>query len=342
MKNSKRTIACLIVGLVILALGAQWLLGRIANRNISKSIVIEQLEKVTGYHVTIQGPLHWHFSLQPSIGIEKIIFSSDKEGKEKIIVVDSASLRLHLLAIFHPAGNTEAADFSFEHWQQNQINFSSGSTHIDYKNQQLIFSKFSAQFYQGHVNGDAHIDLSTVTPKITISLEASQVEISDLLSDIVHNALVSGKAQLNADLTSQGKNAAEFIEHLSGKFTLQAKNGRLNAIHLDPSQKSIDAFDALTINATVENGIATTTSKIMAKNYHSNGKGTINLIAQTLNLHFDTYYDRSKNTKEIAIPAEITGPIASPTIVIDLSQSIQQFLSTNRQKFQDKIHRFLR
>lgn len=339
MKNSKRVIIGLIVGLVILTLSAQWLLGKIANQNISKSILIEQLEKVTGYDVAIQGPLHWHFSLRPSIGIEKITFSSNKE---QVIVVDGANLRLQLLAIFNPTDHSEDAEFSFEHWQQNQVKFSNGSTHIDYKNKQLIFSKFSAQFYQGHINGNAHIDLNTSTPEITLTLEASQVEISELLKDIAHNPLISGKANLKANLTSQGKDATQFIEHLNGKVSLQAKSGQMNAIHLDPSRKNIDVFDTLTIDAILKNGIANTTSKILAKNYHSNGKGTINLIAQTLNLHFDTYYDRSKNTKEIAIPVEISGPIASPVITIDFSQPIQQFLNSDRKTaLKNKIHRFL-
>ncbi len=376
MSKFKKISIGLLISFIVLFLVGYILLDRAATANLPKQLIIEKLETLTGNDVTIRGELHWHFSLHPSVVIEEITLTSDDE---QIITLKNVNLKIQLSSLFEKPPLLESlqidqlsyknknaqislltavkikkpaeysAEISFQQWQQNQLRFSNGQSHVEIKNNTFILSKFSADFYQGNIQGNAKIDFNNSSPKIDITLNANQAEISGILSDIAHSAYVSGKMDVTADFSSQGKNSSEFIENLNGKTSILVKNGKLNTIHLDQLMpvlvssppKDIDVFSTLQADALIINGTADTTLKLLAKNYRSQGTGKINLIKQTLNLHFDSYYTRSEKTKEIAIPAEISGPIDSPEISVDISQPLNQFFKSDRKSLSEKIKKLL-
>lgn len=327
MTKSKKILVCLIAGLIILALVVQLTLNKIISKHISKTIIIEQLEKVTGYHVTIDGPLQWHYSLHPGLGLEKITF---KSNDDQIIQLESTTINIQLLPLFK---KHFVIDFNFQQWQQNQLHFSNGTGHIDFENNFLTLSKFNAHFYQGTITGEAKVDLNSTEPTFNINLKTDQVEISGLLKDIAQSASVSGKMNAQATLNSYGTNATDFIDHLNGNISALVKKGKLNTIHFSQFIPNIvDIFDDLKINSRVTNGIANTNIELLEKNYRASGKGNINFNQESLNLKLNVYYTNAQQTKNIAIPVGISGQIASPSISVDVTQPLNQILKTNRKK----------
>jgi len=317
------------------------LLQKILSTKVTKSYITHQLEINTGYHVVIFDPLQWHYSIHPTLTLEKVIFSI---GKIDFIKLENVKVSLELLPLLK---GQFSVDFSFKKWQQNQLHFSNGAGHLDYNNKLLVLSHFKSKFYQGSIQSEAKIDLSTEsTPKFKIKVHTSRVEIKSLLGDIADSKSVSGKMNTDADFTSQGKTPVEFIRHLNGRITVVITNGELITIHLgkyipnmnDESGKiSADIFEKLKITAPLLHGVARTTITLRAKNYYSEGKGKINLNNQSLDVRLNTYLTGAKSKKNIAIPATLTGPISSPEISVEITEPLKQLFKSDGRPLSIKI-----
>lgn len=327
----------LILSFIIIFCLGYWCVEKMITANISKASIAQKLEAVTGYHVVITGELHWHYSLHPSLTLEKITFTSEKSD---IIILKNADIRLHLLSLLQKLFDV---DFNFDDWQQNQLHFSKGTAHIEFKNNQLDITHFQSQFYQGNLEGSARVDLTQENPKFDITAGVNQIEIDNLLSDIAQSASISGKMNATTHLISQGKNAEQFINNINGDLLIHVNNGKLNTIHLgnvipDLRFKNADFFDDLNINAPIKNGIANISLVLSAKNYHADGKGQINFNNQNLNMILNAYYTRSEQTKNIAIPINISGAIASPNVSVDLGKPLSELLKENGVKLKNNIN----
>ncbi len=325
----------LCMGLLFCA--AYWIAEKMITANISKAAITQKLETMTGYHVVISGELHWHYSLRPSLDLDKITFFSEAN---EIISLKNARISMALLPLLQ---KLVSIDFSFQEWQQNQLHFLNGKAHIEFENNVLNLTGFESQFYQGKIAGHASVDLNNAAPEFNISLNATQVEIANLLKDIAQSASVSGKMNATTHLISQGEDAEQFIKHLNGELSVDVDNGKLHTIHLGNVIPSLpitgaDFFDHLKINAPIENGIANTTITLLAKNYHADGKGEINFNNQSLNITLKAYYTRAQQTKNIAIPITVSGAIASPSVSVDLAKPLSQLFNSNGIKIQDKIN----
>ena len=336
MSKSRKIFFSIILCVLVLFCAAYWVVERMITANISKAAITQKLEAATGYHVVISGELHWQYSLRPSLDLDKITFSS---AANEMILLKNAHISIALLPLLQ---KLFSIDFSFQEWQQNQLHFTKGKAHIEFENNVLNLTEFESQFYQGKINGKAQVDLNSTLPKFDITLASTQVEIANLLEDIAQSSSVSGKMNATTHLISQGENAEQFIKNLNGDLLLNIENGKLNTIHLGgiiPGlSQNADFFDHLKINAPIKNGIANATITLLAKNYHADGKGNINLNNQTLNIKLNAYYTRAQQTKNMAIPVTISGAIASPSVSVDLTKPLGELLNSNGIKLKNKLN----
>jgi uncharacterized protein involved in outer membrane biogenesis len=342
MSSSKKMLFMSCISLVLFLLIFIVAMGKILTANLTKQFIAQKLEATTGYHVTIEGDLDWHYTLHPNVSIEKITFTSQATT---IIQLEHANISVALLPLLQ---KRFAVCFRFQQWQQNQLNFSNGEAYLTYENNLLTLSDFNADFYQGHINGKAIVDLNDTIPSFQISLQTSQAEMAGLLNDIANTASVSGKMDMQADLKSVGSDTADFIHNLNGNINIIVKNGQLNTIHLadvissitsNSQKKQADFFDTLKIQNAVVNGVANSTITLLAKSYKSTGRGNIDFNTQSLNLKLDAYYTQSQQTKNIAIPIHIQGAIAAPSVSIDLATPISQLLNANKGNLINRLHK---
>ncbi|MES2203758.1 MAG: AsmA family protein [Pseudomonadota bacterium] len=338
MSRSKKVLVSIIVCVVIIFCAAYLVAEKMITANISKTAITQKLEAATGYHVVIDGELHWQYSLRPSLDLDKITFFSAE--KKQVMAIENPHISMALLPLLK---KLVSIDFSFQDFQQNQLHFSKGDAHLEYKDNILYLTDFQSQFYQGHIQGKASVDLSNATPKFAMNLNASDIEAASLFADLTQKASISGKMNATTTLTSQGINAEQFIKNLNGDLSLEVVNGKLLTIHLGSVIPNLpvegaDFFDQLKIKAPIKNGIATTTLTLLAKNYRADGSGPINLNNQTLNIKLNVFYTRSQQTKNIALPVTISGKIASPSVSVDLTQSLGTLLKANEGKIKNKFN----
>lgn len=338
MSKSKKVLWIVVICVLVLFGGIYWAVEKIMTANISKATIIEKLEAATGYHVAIEGDLHWQYSLRPNLNLDEIIFTS----KTNQAAIDLKKVRISM-ALVPLLQKRVFVDLNFQNWKQNQLHFSNGHAHVEYKNNIINLTDFNAGFYQGNIQGHASIDLNNPTPEFKIILNANEVEIGALLADIAQSASVSGKMNGTTTLTSEGENAEQFIKNLNGNLSLNIANGKLHTIHLGKVLPNIpvnneDFFDTLTITAPINHGIADATMTLLAKNYHADGKGEIDLNNQTLNIKLNAFYTRSIQTKNIAIPITISGTISSPNVSVDLAKPLGELLNSNGIKIKNKLN----
>lgn len=337
MSKSKKILLSVIISMLVLFCASYWAVERFISTNISKTLIAQKLEEATGYHVVINGDLHWHYSLRPSLDLDKVTFFTTEN--KAAIFIKNPHISMALLPLLR---KLVAVDFSFQELQQDQLHFSKGSSHLEYKDNQVNLTNFESVFYEGKIEGKAHIDLTNTTPKFNMTLSVSQTELGSLLKDIAQSVSVSGKMNANTTLTSEGVNAEQFIKNLNGQLSAQITNGKLHTIHLgkvipDLPVEGADFFDTLNITTPIKDGIAITTISLLAKNYHAEGGGQINFNNQTLNIKLNAYYTRSQQTKNIAIPITLSEAIASPDISVDLGKPLTQLLSDNGIKLKNNI-----
>lgn len=320
-----------------------YFLGKMLTSSLSKPYIEKKLEQATGYKVNIQGDLHWYYTLEPKLMIEKIRFISDKKTS---IELKNATISLALMPLLKKSFDVH---ISFQEWQQNQLHFSNGKAHIIYNDQQLQLNQFHSEFYQGKIEGQALVNLSSKIPSFDIKASTSNTEIQNLLQDLTHSGSLSGKMNLDTHLTSSGTNPEEWIQHLNGDLNINVKNGELNNIHLNQfidsqslnHEKQADLFDTLIIKNKITNGLAKSDISLQAKKYTVKGGGDINFSQQTLYLNLNAYYTGSEQSKNIPIPISIKGLIAHPNISLDIVSPIQQYLENNEPKLKRRFHAFL-
>ncbi len=344
MSKIKKIMFTTCISLVLLLPILVYCAEKILSTRVTKDIMVQKIQEATGYNVEITGDLLWHYTIKPQLDIEKITFS--QQGKT-IIQLSKVSIGIALLPLLQQG---IAVSIHFQQWQQNQLLFSNGSAHLSYENNILTLTNFHADFYQGQIKGNALINLDEKIPRFDIHLNTIQTDISDLLDDLTDHQSISGKMDMQANLSSIGTNTQDFIKNLNGNVDAIIKNGKLNTIDIGSvipyiasatNKKQYDFFDSLALNNVVTAGIANTKIALLATSYHANGKGKINLNTQHINIKLDAYYTQSQETKNIAIPIHIDGILASPSIGIDLATPLNQLLTTNKNQINKKLNQLL-
>ena len=101
---------------------------------------------------------------------------------------------------------------------------------------------------------------------------------------------------------------------------------RIIAMTQGNNNDSLDAFEQLAIGSNITNGNAKLDANLKAENYSAKGQGNIDLVQQTIDLSLKAYYTQSKQTRDIAIPVDISGTLANPAVKVDTNSVINQAL----------------
>ena len=311
--------------LIVVALCLLWCLEYSLTTQLSSAAVQKKLAEVTGYEVNISGPWHWQYRWHPQINIQKITLSTAGVPK---IVLENARVSLALLPLLK---KEVALTLYFEQWQQHQLHFSAGRGQLHFNPSSKVLRLFNvnAHFYQGSLQGEAEVDLSASVPRFKINAQASQVEIAEVLRDIAHTALVSGKATLHAQLSAHGTTTAGFMQSLTGNLSVVMHHGQLRTIRLSTQRHQADVFEQFTLQQVIKTGLAHTTLQLHAKNYRAAGSGEIDLPSQHVHLTLQVFYTRSVTTKNIPTLIYIVGPMTQPRVTIDLSAPLSHLLASN-------------
>ena len=213
-------------------------------------------------------------------------------------------------------------------------------------------TSLSANAYSGTITGSASANLQQTTPQYLINLDAKNINMQTLLEDVLKNAYLSGTGSLTLNLKTKGLTPEQLeLQALNGKVSTNINDGQLLNLGFNQSIEQAakllrqnvsvsDDFNSLTANADINNGLAQTTLHLDAPNLQGDGDGTINLVKQNIDLDLSLRYLRAEATKELVIPATVSGNFDNIKISIDSKKLLSQTLNQNASKLVDKAKDF--
>ncbi len=214
-----------------------------------------------------------------------------------------------------------------------------------------IVSPFSANLYQGSMNGILKVD-ARATPAIAFKQDMKDISIGPLLVDAINNDMLSGKGALNVDVTASGNSVGALKKALAGKAAVNLADGAIKGVdiagtlrdvkskvNLFKDKSSIGAdqskktdFSELTASFDIKNGIAHNEDLAMKapvlRLAKGDSRGDIDIGKETIN-----YLAKPSVVKSLkgqggadldalagfSIPVKITGTFASPKYTMDFA-----------------------
>jgi AsmA protein len=211
--------------------------------------------------------------------------------------------------------------------QLNQLTLEEIQLPFQFHNNILSLDPILGKLYQGSLQGDARIDLSTATPRILTHQQFSHINMQALFQALKSNSLiqVAGLANIGFKLTTQGNDQNTLIQHLQGQGQFMLDNGMLKGINLSywvavgkallhhqvaPVSSGPDTpFNQFMGSFTINNGIVTNNDLFISSGrLHINGKGSIDLPKQ--HIDYEVYAQAvlaDGSPDGIAIPLSISG-----------------------------------
>jgi AsmA protein len=107
----------------------------------------------------------------------------------------------------------------------------------------------TAGLYGGTAKLEARLDVTGDVPQIQLKPRISKVKLKPLFQDMTGQEDVTGKANLNADLSTSGLGWDDFFQHMNGTLRLEILNGNLPAF---PVRQEIVTALALSAQPSVE------------------------------------------------------------------------------------------
>jgi AsmA protein len=235
----------------------------------------------------------------------------------------------------------------------------------------LDLSPVTAALYQGALNGQMKVTLTSATPQIAAQLKLTGVQAEPLLNDLGSQGSkikLQGAADINLQITTAGTNAAVVVRNLNGNANLSFKDGQLAGInignlidsayallkHQAAPAKAEDTthFGNLTATAVINNGVVTNNDLTMnGPRFDTKGKGTIDLVNQRIDYRLETnaknigqnHNDRDMlNFYNMTIPITVTGSLSDPRVALDAGAMLAQVAKIQiqnsvQQKVQDQV-----
>lgn len=215
------------------------------------------------------------------------------------------------------------------------------------RNRLMTLTPAIAKLYQGSSTGLIKIDARNPTPSLSISEQLVNVQVEHLLKDLTGKDYLSGTTQLNANLSSRGKDVPAVKRNLNGILKFLVKDGSLNNVDVlklikqgeawwegkaAPSEKQIEKFTfvGLTFLATINNGVVNTDQFLVeGRKLKLEGSGNIDLVKEQLDYQLRAVrlkHETGESGKETALAKgmpiiiNISGPLDKPKYMLDLVQ----------------------
>src|SRR5690606_2733347 len=111
---------------------------------------------------------------------------------------------------------------------------------------------FSANLYEGSMGGTLRVD-ARATPSIAFRQDMKGISIGPLLVDAINNDMLTGKGNLNVDVTTQGSTIGELKKKLNGAAALNLADGAVKGIDIAGTLRGFkDKLSALKGESTVQ------------------------------------------------------------------------------------------
>ncbi len=234
-----------------------------------------------------------------------------------------------------PLEGLQAADanlaFSGKRIVSQGVKIDNVSVVLSLKNGRLDIKPLKALVSGGAIDGTVVLDSGKPIPDMVVDLKVNQFDYGAFLKQMGQDDLLRGKVDLVADIKGQGGSVRAIMAGLDGKVDVISQNGKIDSKLLNiVSADVLSAFPGvdskgdkdlrcLVVRFDVSKGQATGKAILLETGGLTMiGTGGINLAAETLKLRFDPRA-KKKSLLKAAIPFEVGGTLASPSVTPDMT-----------------------
>ncbi|EKD73597.1 MAG: AsmA family [uncultured bacterium] len=273
---------------------------------------------------------------------------------------------------------TLQGEVSIKELQAAKLTIHNIKVKLRFQNGILELAPFSADLYQGNLEGQAKIDLqNTNTPRIAIQAKVANIQAGPLLEDLGGNKQkikITGTGDFALNVTTAGAEQQTLLRNLNGTSQFTFANGAIVGVDLGYlvdsayqliKKRAITAvntnqthFGNLTGTAAIRNGVVMNNDLLTdSPRFLTNGKGTIDLVQQKIDYALSVAVkqksaeqkENAMNVYGITIPVLITGDLNDPNVRLDSAafskiiaeQQIQKVTDKATQKIRDEIKKHL-
>lgn len=230
---------------------------------------------------------------------------------------------------------------------------------------QLRVGPHSASISGGSIKGD--LSINAQNNQIRISESLSRIAIGRLLKEMGQESRIEGTANLDMDLTTQGKKTSHLIQNLSGTARLNVADGEIRGVDIARLLRSIQGvittgrlpefspddktvFSELSGNVNIKQGVATNNDLTMkAPIFRVQGQGEVNLVTTDVNYLarlavVETTQGQGgpeiEALRGVTIPVRLSGPFNNISYQIDIASLATEIAKTRAgQAVGDKIEK---
>ncbi len=184
----------------------------------------------------------------------------------------------------------------------------------------ISVSQLQGTLFDGQVASSGSVDLRRTPAPLAVKLSAKGMDLEAFLNALGQHPHVSGRADMQADVTSQGLDTKEFFAHLSGNGSGVIRNGVIHGLNLSSAAltskqgvvgpKAKTLFQKATVKANAKNGVVHFTQFDISYPPNTvNGTGSISLKENTISAELDA------NLQGLPVlPVTISGSLKKPDI----------------------------
>ncbi len=217
--------------------------------------------------------------------------------------------------------------------------------------------------YDGSFDGSVKINAQGEKPVYSVHKKLSAFHIGAFLKDFMQKDPLSGLANLDVNLTTQGDWLSQLKSNLNGKVAVAIEDGALNGFNLraeiDKAKASLQGeklkdrevqktdFSALSLGGVINNGVfATDDLNLQAPLLRVGGAGTVNLVQESLNYLVNakivgtTKGQGAGGLNDLAgllIPVKVTGSWLDPKLDVQLDDILKKKFDAEKAKIAAEV-----
>ena|SRR3990167_7171943 len=369
MKVVKLSLAILGLIIVVAALAIGSFLF-FMDPNQLKPVIIAEVQKKTGYQLTIDGKLSWSFFPRLSVYIDRMTLTAPRqtmpfvELRQIKMATDPTQL---IYGKQQLQGNIRIAYVKYMNVKAQDMNVS-----VQWQNNKLTLNPLFAKLYDGTLRGQARGSLFSTTPQWDFNILLERIEFGSLLKDLdrENKINISGIGQVSLQAETQGINKEQLLKNLNGNSTFSLDQGVLQGIDLNYFVESANAllnkatppmppvgepqtmFNRLTGTMRIQNGVTKTDDLLLTSpSFTTKAQGDIDLVNQAVNYQLQVTPSAQQKINWI-VPVTVFGNLARPSVRLDMImlegmiakeqfKKIKSKIQEEAKKLPEKINRFL-
>lgn len=223
---------------------------------------------------------------------------------------------------------------------------------ISLENGQLVVSPLSGGVAGSKVDGVVKIDARAPQARVETVFKGNNLDFSKLMDLGGMESLISGKVDLDMDLSSEGRSSYDLAAHANGRLNLLMDAGTISASGLrDFAGGLVDIFlpgaralaspgvNCMAARYVITNGLVDTKGLLIDMDTTTvAGSGTINLPDEHINMYLRTK-PKGVGLGAIVPPMKIHGALSEPEFLLDTGSAIHKVagMLTNNGSVDDSV-----